>query len=291
MAFMALSAANVPGWGGMARAADPAPFKVAASILPLHSLLANLVSESELLPPLLPAGASPHSYALRPSDTRRLRNADLIFWVGPALETPLARPLRVLGSDVRIITLADMPDIKGTDPHLWLDPLTADRVATVMADALAAANPADASDYQARAIDLAHRLAALHQRLEARLGAIRTRPFATAHDAYGGLETRYRLTSLGAISASPEHPAGAARLSEVRESMRASHARCLFADPQSGQRTARTVAADTGANVMLLDPLGSDLSPGPDAYFQLMETMTQRMVSCLSVARIEEPAP
>src|SRR5690606_24639186 len=42
---------------------------------------------------LLPAGASAHDYALRPSDVRRLRDAQLFYWVGPELENFLVRPL------------------------------------------------------------------------------------------------------------------------------------------------------------------------------------------------------
>ena len=36
---------------------------------------------------MLPSGASPHTYALKPSDMQMLQRADLAIWVGEDLET------------------------------------------------------------------------------------------------------------------------------------------------------------------------------------------------------------
>lgn len=68
-----------------------AEIKVAVTIKPLHSLAAKVmagVSEPSLI---LPDGASPHAYALRPSDMRKLSDADLIVRVDPEFETFLAK--------------------------------------------------------------------------------------------------------------------------------------------------------------------------------------------------------
>ncbi|MFP1495651.1 metal ABC transporter solute-binding protein, Zn/Mn family [Escherichia coli] len=40
---------------------------------------------------LLPDGASEHDYSLRPSDVKRLQNADLVVWVGPEMEAFYAK--------------------------------------------------------------------------------------------------------------------------------------------------------------------------------------------------------
>ena len=43
---------------------------------------------------LLPPGASPHHYAMRPSDVRQIRSADLLYWIGPDMEAFLAPVLK-----------------------------------------------------------------------------------------------------------------------------------------------------------------------------------------------------
>jgi zinc transport system substrate-binding protein len=56
------------------------------SIKPLQLIAAAIqdgVGEPQVL---LPAGASAHHYALRPSDVRHIRSADLFYWVGPDME-------------------------------------------------------------------------------------------------------------------------------------------------------------------------------------------------------------
>jgi zinc transport system substrate-binding protein len=81
------------------------------SILPLHSLVAGVmqgVAEPYLL---VPGGASPHSFALRPSDARRLDRAQVVFWVGPTLETFLERPLAALARDAVVVEMSELGDI------------------------------------------------------------------------------------------------------------------------------------------------------------------------------------
>lgn len=80
--------------------------KVVTSILPVHSLVAGVmkgVGEPTLL---VRGSASPHNYALRPSEARALERADVIFWIGEDLETFLTKPLASLGKKARIVTLS-----------------------------------------------------------------------------------------------------------------------------------------------------------------------------------------
>ncbi len=73
--------------------ADKAP-KVVASINPIHSLVAGVMEGIGKPTLLIQGSASPHTAALRPSEARALRQADLIFWVGDDLETFLPKALK-----------------------------------------------------------------------------------------------------------------------------------------------------------------------------------------------------
>ncbi|PWC20647.1 zinc ABC transporter substrate-binding protein ZnuA [Brenneria roseae subsp. roseae] len=84
---------------------------VVTSIRPLGfitSAIAEGVIPTEVL---LPDGASPHDYALRPSDVQQLQSADLVIWVGPELEAFLGKPLSQIPA-AKQITLANLPAIK-----------------------------------------------------------------------------------------------------------------------------------------------------------------------------------
>jgi len=74
------------GLSGAASLALPAQAAVVASVKPvgfIASAIADGVTPVEIL---LPDGASEHDYALRPSDIKRLQDADLVVWVGPEME-------------------------------------------------------------------------------------------------------------------------------------------------------------------------------------------------------------
>lgn len=90
--------------------AQSAP-RIVVSIKPLHDLVTG-VTEGVTAPVLLvPGGASPHDYALRPSEMRNLQNARAVIWVGTELENFLVRPLSGLDADTRRITLLEDADL------------------------------------------------------------------------------------------------------------------------------------------------------------------------------------
>jgi zinc transport system substrate-binding protein len=82
---------------------------VLASIAPVHSLVAGVmagVGEPRLL---VRGGASPHTYALKPSDAAALASADVVFRIGPGLEAFLEGPLETLAGQAKVVDLSQAP--------------------------------------------------------------------------------------------------------------------------------------------------------------------------------------
>ncbi|WP_024325874.1 zinc ABC transporter substrate-binding protein [Thioalkalivibrio sp. AKL19] len=101
--------------------ADDSP-RIVTSILPIHSLVAALAGDTHEVELLVPASASPHGYAMRPSEARRLQQADLIIWVGPDLEGFLERSLRGISERATVISLMhdlDLPLLEGRSGGVW----------------------------------------------------------------------------------------------------------------------------------------------------------------------------
>lgn len=84
---------------------------VVVSIPPLHSLVAGVMEGVGKPTLLVKGGASPHTYALRPSDARALEDADLIVWIGEDLERFLAKPVGALGSSARSLETMNAPGV------------------------------------------------------------------------------------------------------------------------------------------------------------------------------------
>jgi zinc transport system substrate-binding protein len=296
---------------GASADADQAP-AVVVSIKPIHSLVAGVmkgVGEPDLL---IDGIASPHSYALRPSQAQALAGAEVVFWVGKGLEAFLAKPIEALSAKATVVALGDTEDLrllptreggmwKGNgvqeehgdhehdhgqvDMHVWLDPHNAEAMVGAIAAAMSESNPEHAAIYQANAAKLGTDLARLDAELAATLAPIRDRPFVVFHDGYQYFENRYGLHAIGSIAVDPARTPGAGRLQALHAELVELDAACVFAEPQFRPALVDTVVEDTSAGTGVLDYLGADQDEGPDQYFQLMRALSQSLVDCLGTPR------
>lgn len=85
---------------------------VVASIKPVHSLVAMVMRDVGEAHLIVDGAASPHTYSLKPSDAARIEDAAVVFWVGPGLEAFLDRSLTAVGSDARVVALAETPGLE-----------------------------------------------------------------------------------------------------------------------------------------------------------------------------------
>lgn len=285
-------------------AQNPGP-NVVSSIAPLGSLVSAIMQGVGEPYVLIKGGASPHTYSLKPSDAEALQAAQLVFWIGPALEPFLVDPLQALAKGAKTVELDQLPDLlrlpqreggifteKNGQPakwvapepfnmHLWLDPENAKVMADAIARELAAIDPANADRYRQNLEALRNRLDALERDIKAQLNPVRGKPFIVFHDAYAYFENRFGVPAVGSITISPEVIPGAARLAQLRAAILDKQALCVFAEPEFTPRQIGVLTEGTGVKTGSLDPLGANLTPGPDLYFTLLEGMAKSMVECL----------
>jgi zinc transport system substrate-binding protein len=85
-------------------AVRPRPLRVIASIKPLHSLIAGIMSGHGGPVLLIPAGVSPYVASVHANEAYLLSGADIVFWIGEPLEAGLTLPLTHLRS-ARVVDL------------------------------------------------------------------------------------------------------------------------------------------------------------------------------------------
>jgi zinc transport system substrate-binding protein len=83
---------------------------VATDIAPIHSLVAQVMGDLGTPSLLMDQNASPHNYALRPSDARNLQKADVVFWVSADLTPWLGETLGTLASNAQSVALGEAPE-------------------------------------------------------------------------------------------------------------------------------------------------------------------------------------
>jgi zinc transport system substrate-binding protein len=285
----------------MARAATGAP-QVVVSIAPIHAL-ASAVMDGIGAPYLLvPPGGNAHQYTLRPSDARALANADYVFWIGSDLERFLDKPLKGIARRARKISLSDyvekLPlrddgdwehhdhhagvDDHKFDPHVWLDPENAKRMAMEIAKQLSKADPARSTVYERNRFDLARSIDRAARDVDDILASVRSVPYVVFHDEYQYFETRFGMNSIGTITISPERPPSVARISMIRRKVRESGATCVFYDSNFKPKLVATITRGGAAKSAPLDSVGGGMTPGPQAYPKFLRLLAQQLKACLA---------
>jgi len=306
-----LSAAAIFAASGTASSARENPPDVAVTIKPLHGLVAAVMDGAGTPALLIPGGESPHIHAVRPSEARVIESADLVFWIGPTLESSYAKPLKALARG-KVVAMTGAPGIallagrsagvaphghgqaddgheetgldpNTVDPHFWLDPINAKAMVAVIAAALIETDPARADLYRGNAAKTEANLDALDSELQTELAPVRDIPFITYHDAYQYFERRYGLNNAGAVALSPEQQPGARHLSDLRRVIAEEHVVCVFTEPQFRPALAETLVAGTDTRIGTLDPESQPGIPaGPDFYFGLMRALAKDLTACLA---------
>ena len=85
--------------------------QVATDIPPVHSLVSQVMGDLGTPKLILPPGASPHGYAMRPSEARALQDADVTFWMGPDLTPWLGRAIKSLTGNAINVVLSNSEDL------------------------------------------------------------------------------------------------------------------------------------------------------------------------------------
>ena len=289
--------------------------KVVTSIKPLHSLI-SYVMDGVGSPNLLVDGSSsPHTFQLKPSHATMLQEADVVFWIGEDLESFLETPLDSIAVNARKITLMDSDQIEllkfreknvfedhhdeheghddhdeheghddhghhhgEFDIHFWLDPEIAKSIVKIASLELSKVDPANQATYQTNASNAVSELDKLINDTRTKINS--DAKYIVFHDAYQYFEQRFGIEVIGALTVNPEVLPGAKQLAEIREVIEHEKVNCLFSEPQFNPSIANTIAQDTGIKAAVLDPLGAELEPGKELYFQLINDMASSFESC-----------
>jgi zinc transport system substrate-binding protein len=283
-----------------------AGLKVVVSILPIHSLVSSLMSGVGEPYLLLKGNQSPHTMTLKPSDARAINQADLLVWIGESLESPLARVVEKDPKTDRALSLLDTPNLHlltvrddldwskhdhsdhqdsahshDWDSHIWLSPENARTIVHHLAQVLIKQDPEHTTNYQANLQMLLQRIDKMEMDFHTNISAVKDRPFIVFHDAYRYLEDHFDLNAVGSVSISPERQSGAKHIYKLRQKIRKLEAICVFSEPQFEPKLVNTLISGTETSAGVLDPLGMALTPGEDAYFQLMNALSKNLASCL----------
>lgn len=270
---------------------------VLASIKPVAMLVKAVVGGELSVDVLLAANASPHDYALKFSDIRAIKSADLVVWVGPELEGVLVKPLSAVPTDEKL-QLTDLKalhwpdDAEGEhddhehghgaytrDPHIWLNPRNSSAMVMAIAEVLKEKYPEKGPLFDKNASELIHKIKALDSLIQNRIDLANGRGFVVTHDGYGHFVDYYGLNQLATIKLAGGGVLGARHYGEIIAM--GDRVTCVFGEPQLNNKSSIKLASQLGANWAELDLMGSGITVTQESYLQFFGGFTDTFLACL----------
>lgn len=285
----------------LAHAQQNKQINVLASIKPLQLIAQALTEGVVQTQVLLPTGVTPHDYALKPSDLKKVYRADVLLWLGSDIEPYLAKPVKMYeGTQIAVLETGGgkvnhVPNgdhhvehhdsesgghnhLYG-DPHIWFSPEEARRVATEFVELLVAQDAENAQRYWQNLSEFLQRLDDADQQIKNQL-AEGVGKYLVAHDAYSYFESHYGLSHVAIISDQPESKPGAKGLLGLRKIIVKEQVSCLFVEPQTDPRIVKIIAEGNALQVYMLDPMATDIEISGRGYEQFLLTTASHFMQC-----------
>ncbi|WP_218057185.1 zinc ABC transporter substrate-binding protein ZnuA [Gilliamella sp. Choc5-1] len=287
--------------------------KVISSVKPIGFITEAIASGVTDTGILLPDGASPHTYYLKPSDLAKLKSADLVIWVGEDMEVFMPTVLKSIDRKKQI-ELMSVPEIKSLlrtshdenehedthshdlinqdhhhhhhnhgeyDEHIWLSPKIAKIIAQSIHDKLVTLYPDKSTLIDENLNEFIINLTETEQNIAKKLITVQNRGYFVFHDAYGYFETQFGLKNLGSFTINPAVQPGVQKVYAIQQELKEHQAVCVFREPQFSPAVIEKLVNGTNVRIGELNPLGTGIALSKDAYSQFLSKLTQQLLDCL----------
>ena len=164
------------------------------------------------------------------------------------------------------------------DAHIWLDPENAKEMVKIIRDELIKIDPEGQRQYSVNTAGATLELDNLINNVEKELS--KDISYVVFHDAYQYFETRFDVTSAGALTLNPDVLPGAKQIADIQDLIRDKGIKCIFSEPQYNPKIIETLGNDMNTYTGVMDPLGAFIDAGPTMYVELINGIANSIKEC-----------
>jgi zinc/manganese transport system substrate-binding protein len=278
--------------------------KVVTTIADLASITKEVGGDRVDVTSIARGYQDPHFVEPKPSFLMLLRTADLleavgleleIGWLPPLLDqsrNPNIRPgskgyldvsqgVEILDRPTGTVTRA-MGDVHPLgNPHYWLDPANAVRIARQIRNKLVELRPQDQAYFDQRLNTFIGRLNDANKRWLAQLAPYRGAKIVTYHNSWPNFARHFGLNVVGYVEPKPGVPPSPSHTFELINLMKDQKVKAIVMEPYFDVKTPQSIAERTGANLVIVYPSVGGGKSGTDDYFSLFDTNIANLVKAL----------
>jgi zinc transport system substrate-binding protein len=273
--------------------------KIITTIKPIQSLITNIIDKNDKVDVMIDGNYSPHNFALKPSQIRKIYTSDAVILIDSDFETFMQSGFKIIPDTCKIIKLSDISDIDFLnltsndvhdddnskinipDYHIWLSPLNAIKIVNYLTDELSKLNPDKQEIYNRNRATTIEKLLNLDAQLNHDLTSIKNHSFMVFHNAYQYFTKNYQLKYAGAITQNPNSFSSINKIKQAQKILNNNQVKCVFKEPQFSNTLIETIVQGNNVKIAILDPLGGNIPVGHAHYFELMTQIKDNLLKCL----------
>ena len=268
---------------------DSGKVKVMTSFYTMYDFAQKIGGEKVEITNMVPSGTEPHDWEPSAIDIRNMEDADVFIYNGAGMEHWAEDILKSLDNSELITVEASegvelIREGKENDPHVWLDPENAKIEMEHIKDAFIEADKDNAEYYNKNYETYSRQLDGLNQEFEETLSQVTNKDIIVAHKAFGYLCKAYGLNQIAIEGLMPDSEPDPARMEEIIQLAKKKEINTIFFEELVSPKVAETIAAETGAQTRVLNPLeglsDEELKNGAD-YFSVMEDNLKQLKAAL----------
>ena len=284
--------------------------KVLSSIKPIQSIVFAIAGEHVVSDQLIPDYASPHTYAFKPSDMRKIKKADIIFHIDDDFEAMLNPLFENIANQSKIISLADNPKIhflpatgghshadeskhaaikapdperqKNMDMHIFTSPKNVLQMARMIADLLSQLEPNKKGLYEKNLQAFSKSVNQKTQEIKQDFEALKSTSYFVFHNSWQYFGEYFGLQKPEVLNMHEGITAGVKTILESRREIVADNVHCVFSDPSISDARANTLTENLDVETIEIDILQSGLGLDGSTYLNWLEAMRTDIKACLS---------
>ncbi|MGH7246160.1 MAG: metal ABC transporter substrate-binding protein [Candidatus Levyibacteriota bacterium] len=271
--------------------------QVAASFYPMYFFGSQIGGDKVSVFNITPASAEPHDYEPTTQDVARINNSKMLILNGGKLEAwgdKIKDQLK--GTDVLIVTagegLADREINEDgqniQDPHVWQNPILAKKEAAVVEKGFEKIDPKDETYFQANLQKLNTELDTLNSEYKNGLVSCKLKDFVTSHAAFGYMAQQYGINQVAISGVSPDEEPSSQKLADIANLVKKESIKVVFFESLVSPKLSDTIATETGAKALVLDPLEGIPQKAADTganYFSIMRQNLSNLQEALQCSK------
>lgn len=261
---------------------------IATSINPIYQIVLAITQDKSNISLIINQHSSEHNYQLQNSDIKKIKNADLVFYISDNLEHNIAKLAKNDEKKTKYWQLINIESIKllksrtnnkNFDQHIWLDPENSIKIAEFITDKIIEFDVKNSQKYKNNLDKFVKETLRTKNDILKNLANNSQIHFVIYHDGYQYFENYFKVQPLMIIASDYDQELNIKSFKQLDNLVKSKKVHCILGDIQDEKNSAQKLASRYNLNFFNLDLMGATNNEN-NQYQILISNLAKALISC-----------